>query len=70
MLPEPNVSRPIIDLALQGLQEERSACVARLQKVLSDAGHELEVAGYLRRIDNINAALVRLAGARLVERGH
>jgi hypothetical protein len=59
-------SRSLIDLAVQGLQEERSACVARLQSVMAATGHELEVAGYLRRIENINAALVRLAGAHIV----
>jgi hypothetical protein len=59
-----------VDLALESLQEERAACVARLRKALDDAEHQAEVSGYLRRIDSINAALVRLAGARLGERDH
>lgn len=52
-----------IELALAGLQEERTSCVRRLEAVLSSQGAESEVEGYLRRIDNINAALIRLAGA-------
>ena len=57
---------PMIDLALQCLQQERTSCVERLQAMLEAPGTEVEVQGYLRRIANINAALVRLAGAHFV----
>ncbi|MDX2158683.1 MAG: hypothetical protein SFW09_19450 [Hyphomicrobiaceae bacterium] len=70
MPPDSLDCRSVIDLAFQGLQEERTACVDRLQKVLSSAGNELEIEGYLRRIQNINAALVRLAGAHIVEHAY
>lgn len=56
----------VIDLALQSLQQERSACVERLGVMLASNGHDTEVQGYLRRIENINAALVRLAGSHIV----
>ncbi|MGE0702230.1 MAG: hypothetical protein AB7O57_24245 [Hyphomicrobiaceae bacterium] len=59
-------TRSVIDLALQSLQEERSACVRRLEAVLADSGATTEVEGYLRRIENINASLVRLAGAHVL----
>ena len=52
-----------IELALAGLQEERSSCVRRLEAVLHSQGAQAEVEGYLRLIANINAALIRLAGA-------
>lgn len=58
--------RSAIELALQGLQEERTSCVRRLEAVLMNRGPELEVEGYMRLIDNINAALIRLAGAHVV----
>lgn len=66
MSPEHAHPRSMIDLALQGLQEERLACVDRLEKVIAATGHEAEVEGYLKRIENINAALVRLAGSHIV----
>jgi hypothetical protein len=53
-------------MALVGLQEERSACVRRLEAMLAAQGPRTDVEAYLARIQNINAALVRLAGARLV----
>ena len=56
----------VIDLALQNLQQERSACVERLGVMLASNGNDTEVQGYLRRIENINAALVRLAGSHIV----
>lgn len=56
----------MIDLSMQCLQEERTACVARLEAILAASGHSTEVEGYLKRIDNINAALVRLAGSHIV----
>ena len=56
-----------IEHALQGLQEERTSCVRRLEAVLSNRGPDLEVEGYLRLIDNINDALIRLAGAHVVQ---
>jgi len=55
-----------IEMALVGLQEERSACVRRLEAMLAAQGPRTDVEAYLARIQNINAALVRLAGARLV----
>jgi hypothetical protein len=58
--------RSLVDLAVEGLQEERSACVRRLQQIMADHEHGREVEGYLSRIDNINQALVRLAGAHFV----
>lgn len=58
--------RSVIELALQGLQEERTSCVRRLQAVLDSKGAETEIEGYMRLIDNINAALIRLAGARVL----
>ena len=58
--------RSVIDLAVQGLQEERSACVQRLASVLSDAARAEEAEAYLKRIENINAALVRLASSHVV----
>jgi hypothetical protein len=66
MSPQQTANRSMIDLAVQGLQEERSACVARLSQMLAASGVEEEVQGYLRRIENINQALVRLAGAHIV----
>jgi hypothetical protein len=60
------VNRDMIELALQGLQEEREMCVVRLQAILADSAHAIEAQAYLRRIDNINAALVRLASAHLL----
>ncbi|MEZ5855744.1 MAG: hypothetical protein R3D67_13735 [Hyphomicrobiaceae bacterium] len=65
MQPEPIENTSMIELALQDLQMEREACVGRLRQVLEQSQHADEAQGYLRRIDNINAALVRLASARL-----
>ena len=66
MKPDLTARRNVIDLAVQGLQEERSACVRRLEHVLADATLALEAQAYLKRIENINAALVRLAGSHVV----
>lgn len=60
------VSENLIERTLEGLKDERSACVARLKQVLAAVGYEQEVEAYLRRIDNINAALIRLAATRFV----
>ncbi len=54
------------ELALQSLQDERSSCVARLHAVLEAPGRNTEVEGYLKLIENINAALIRLASAHIV----
>ena len=64
--PQPSAPQSVIDLALQSLQQERSACVERLGVMLASNGNDTEVQGYLRRIQNINAALVRLAGSHIV----
>lgn len=63
---QPPATQSVIDLALQSLQQERSACVERLGVMLASNGNDTEVQGYLRRIENINAALVRLAGSHIV----
>lgn len=60
-----NEATTIFDLAIRGLKEEHAACVARLGCVMSDPGREDEVKGYLLRIENINQAIVRLAGSRV-----
>ena len=62
----PTARQSVIDLALQSLQQERTACVERLGVMLASNGNDAEVQGYLRRIENINAALVRLAGSHIV----
>jgi|LNFM01.1.fsa_nt_gb hypothetical protein len=56
----------VVELALQSLQDQRTSCVARLQAVLEAPGRDTEVEGYLKLIDNINAALIRLASAHIV----
>lgn len=58
--------RSVVDLAIQGLQEERAACVLRLNDLLTRAEQHMEAQGYLRRIENVNNALVRLAGSHIV----
>lgn len=60
-------SLSIIELALQSLREERTACVKRLEIMLGLRECGTEVEGYLRRIDNINAALIRLADIRVID---
>ena len=56
----------VVDLAIQGLREEHAACVRRLGHMVADPGCQEEVQGYLSRIENINQALIRLAGSRIV----
>ena len=65
MRPDQMTDNSMIDMALRGLQEEREACVQRLCKVLEHSEHADEAHAYLKRIDNINAALVRLASSSL-----
>ena len=60
------LAQAAVETALQGLQDERAACVARLHAVLSMQGCDSEVEGYLKRIDSINAALIRLASDHIV----
>jgi hypothetical protein len=50
-----------IEQALQRLKTERAAYVARLTARLERAGGGKDVDGYLERIENINAAMIRLA---------
>ncbi len=57
--------RSVIELAVQGLKEEHAACVKRIGHMAADPQSLTEVQGYLLRIENINQALVRLAGARI-----
>jgi hypothetical protein len=64
--------RPVqaIELALQSLKIERAAYVARLTAVLerADDGKDVggqDVDGYLERIENINAAMIRLASVSM-----
>ena len=54
----------IFELAIQGLKEEHAACVQRIGCMASDPDRQTEVQAYLTRIDNINQALIRLAGSR------
>ena len=65
MLAHHTDTRSVVDLAIQGLREEHAACVQRLGCMVADPDHQEEVLGYLARIENINQALVRLAGSRL-----
>ena len=55
----------VFDLAIQGLREEHAACVQRISSMASEPGSVEAVQGYLLRIENINQALVRLAGSRV-----
>jgi hypothetical protein len=55
-----------IELAIMGLQQERCACVSRLTLLLKNAEHAIEAQGYMRRIANINQALIRLSRAEVV----
>jgi hypothetical protein len=59
-------SQSVIEHALQSLQDERSACVARLHAALEASGARGEIEAYLKRIESINAALIRLASSHLV----
>lgn len=65
MLAQSVQSRSVIDLAIQGLKEEHAACVQRIGQMAANPACQPEVQGYLLRIENINQALIRLAGARL-----
>lgn len=65
MLASAAENRSVIDLAIQGLKEEHAACVQRIGQMAANPQCQSEVQGYLLRIENINQALVRLAGARL-----
>lgn len=58
-------SHSIFDLAIQGLREEHAACVKRISTMASSPDCVEALHGYLLRIENINQALVRLAGARV-----
>lgn len=55
-----------IELAIMGLQQERCACVSRLRALLASAEHATEAQGYMRRIENINEALIRLSRAEVL----
>ena len=55
----------VFDLAIQGLREEHAACVQRISSMAAQPGSVEAVQGYLLRIENINQALVRLAGSRV-----
>lgn len=57
--------RSVLELALNGLRDERQGCVRRLEAMLASHGPKAEIDAYLRRIDHINAALIRLADTRL-----
>jgi hypothetical protein len=50
-----------IEQALQRLKTERAAYVARLTARLERTDGGKDVDGYLERIENINAAIIRLA---------
>jgi len=54
-----------IEQALQRLKIERAAYVARLTALLERAGGGKDVDGYLERIENINAAMIRLASVSM-----
>lgn len=56
----------VVELAIMGLQQERCACVSRLTALLHDTDHSTEAQGYMRRIENINEALIRLSRAEVV----
>ncbi|MGE0769726.1 MAG: hypothetical protein AB7L90_25085 [Hyphomicrobiaceae bacterium] len=58
--------RSALESALQKLQSQRTACVARLTAVLERDGRDAQIEHYLTRIDVINAALIRLASAEMV----
>jgi hypothetical protein len=64
MLGNGSQSPTLLDLAIQGLKEEHAACVRRIGCMAADPEHRTEVEGYLARIENINQALIRLAGSR------
>ena len=55
----------IYDLAIQGLRQEHAACVQRISCMAAQPESVEAVQGYLLRIENINQALVRLAGSRV-----
>ena len=55
----------VFDLAIQGLREEHAACVQRISCMAAQPESVEAVQGYLVRIENINQALVRLAGSRV-----
>jgi len=59
------VSLTPIELALQDLQEERCACVVRLRALLRAGQPSPEAQGYMRRIENINEALIKLSRSGL-----
>ena len=61
MRPEPSHVQSPIELTMMGLQQERRSCVSRLCALLERGGASLEAEGYMRRLDNINAALIRLS---------
>jgi hypothetical protein len=64
MLSEESENPTILELAIRGLKEEHAACVKRIGCMAADPERRTEIEGYLSRIENINQALIRLAGAR------
>ena len=58
-------TRTVFDLAVQDLKEEHAACVRRISRMVAEPNSSEAVQGYLLRIENINRALVRLAGSRV-----
>jgi hypothetical protein len=58
--------RTTIEVAMLGLQEERQSCVKLLEAALVAHEANAEIEAYLRRIEYINSALIRLAGAHVV----
>ncbi|MGD9804979.1 MAG: hypothetical protein AB7E81_00535 [Hyphomicrobiaceae bacterium] len=65
MTPNSDLAGSAIDRAFRSLQDQRTACVARLTAVLKRDGGGSEVEAYLARIDTINAAMIRLASAQM-----
>jgi hypothetical protein len=51
----------MIEECLVALTEERKCYVDRLLCLISGAGHETEIAGYLNMINKLNDAAIRLA---------
>lgn len=51
----------VVSKQLEALQRERSTYCARVSMLVNVDGRNAEVQGYLRLIDNINAACLRLA---------
>lgn len=51
----------IVDQQLAALQRERSMYIARIAALMKTPGKAAELEGYLRLVENVNEAAIRLA---------